>query len=167
MRNSRFTDRRFTGLGAWPCVAAGCMAFLAGSLLSMGFVAVPARAALPEGRVYELVSPADKGSFSAEGPLVGTGGERIAFFGSGAFAGSPAGLAVGTGYLGSRGDEGWLTTPLAPPSVLSRLASLEAPDDFSPDLGLSVSVLDFAPEHSVSQSSQVFSCTVRARLMCS
>jgi hypothetical protein len=124
-------------------------------LVATAVMAVPAHAALPEARVYEMVSPPDKGPFGAGKPVVGAGGERIAFYGSGAFAGSPAGLTLGTGYLASRSSLGWQTSPLAPPAALSPLVGLDEPNDFSPDLGLSTSVLDFAPEHSVSQSSQV------------
>jgi hypothetical protein len=124
-------------------------------LVATAVMAAPASAALPEGRVYEMVSPPDKGPFFATGPLVGAGGERIAFFGTGAFSGSPTGLTSATGYLASRSPLGWQTSPLAPPPALARLVQLDAPNDFSPDLGLSVSVVDFAPEHSVSQSSQV------------
>jgi hypothetical protein len=124
-------------------------------LVATAVMAVPAHAALPEGRVYEMVSPPDKGPFYAGNPVVGAGGERIAFYGSGAFAGSPAGQAIGTGYLASRSSAGWQTSPLAYPPALSRLVFGKAPADFSADLGLSASVVDFAPEHSVSQSSQV------------
>ena len=134
------------------------LACVIGVLLICGATVVGsamAASSLPEARVYEMVSPPDKGPFFASGPVVGTGGERIAYVGTGAFAGSPTGLTLGTGYLASRSPLGWQTAPLAPPAALARLVFLGAPNDFSPDLGLSTSVLDFAPEHSVSQSTQV------------
>jgi hypothetical protein len=94
------------------------------------FTAAPAFA-LPEGRVYEMVSPPYKGGYDVrEIDAVSQDGERVAFFSLGVFAGTPGNSTI-AGYLASRGASGWATTSLVPPSALLT----EVPfHDFSPTL---------------------------------
>ena len=101
-------------------------------LFALGAVAGPAVAlALPEGRVYEQVSPVYKGGYGA-GTIeaVAPDGESVAFYSPGEFAGAPAG-AHGIDYIARRGASGWSTAPLmAPDDVIANAGNT----DVSPSL---------------------------------
>jgi hypothetical protein len=94
-------------------------------------VSVPALA-LPEGRVYELVSPIFKGGYGVAGPVqaVALDGESAAFESQGAFAGTDSNVLDKT-YLARRGPTGWVTSPLQPPAELAPTSGVF---DFSPTL---------------------------------
>jgi hypothetical protein len=78
------------------------------------FAAAPAFA-LPEGRVYEMVSPVYKGSYSASAvKAVAPDGESLVFESTGVFAGLPWDQVENL-YLARRTAAGWSTTPLGPP----------------------------------------------------
>jgi hypothetical protein len=93
---------------------------LVGALvLAMGvcFCAAAQALALPEGRVYEMVSPVYKGGYGAQGiDAVSPDGESVAFFSLGGFAQAPGG-AKSIDYLARRGALGWSTAPLMPPAA--------------------------------------------------
>ena len=121
------------------------------STLLFCVVLVPAPAlALPEGRVYEMVSPPYKGGYDAAGigspdGVAGVGingvasnGESVMFESLGAFAGEPTSQVVAGNanrYLARRGPEGWSTVPLTPPASFAPRARLVA---ISPSLQTSL-----------------------------
>ena len=79
--------------------------------------------ALPEGRVYEMVSPPYKGGFgtnslTGDRAIVAPDGESVAFFSAGAFNGAPTGFFGGFDYLARRGASGWSTVSVLPPAGL-------------------------------------------------
>ncbi len=78
---------------------------------------VPALA-LPEGRVYEMVSPPYKAGYGAGLAAAALNGESVVFQSSGVFAGSDN-PTVGGYYLARRNGSGWVTTPLEAPSSLA------------------------------------------------
>jgi hypothetical protein len=95
--------------------------------------------ALPDCRVYEQVTPVDKGDSSdlfgnpaEEGNTAvapSEDGNHLLFFTEAAFAG---GDAYFTGYVFSRGAEGWTTTSLSPgPGVYRQAASIFDPENLS------------------------------------
>jgi hypothetical protein len=91
--------------------------------------------ALPEGRVYERVSPSFKGGYGAASILgVEPGGESVAFDARGVFAGL-AGYSEGGSYQATRSASGWTTVSLAPPAGYSPHQGLTG---FSPSLGASL-----------------------------
>jgi hypothetical protein len=112
-------------------------------LVATAAMAVPALAALPEGRVYEMVSPPQKALGVAAHPMVGPGGESVLYESNGVFAGSPGGV-IGSGYLARRGSTGWQTSPETPaplqmaPGTFAALAYGYDPADVSPDLTLAI-----------------------------
>ncbi|HSZ68844.1 MAG TPA: hypothetical protein VK756_00640 [Solirubrobacteraceae bacterium] len=100
--------------------------------------------AVPEGRVYEMVSPLFKGGYGVGGigpeagvPAVAPDGESVEFQSFGAFSGALfSGL---TGYIARRGPAGWSTTSLAPPaSLLPAQLGGGRPQGLSPNLELSL-----------------------------
>jgi hypothetical protein len=100
-------------------------------LSAMALLAVPAFA-LPEGRVYELVTPPYKGGYAAKSiEAVAPDGESVAYFTPGAFAGTPSGPAPGIAYIAHRSATGWSTVPVTPPAGL--IPHTEA-SDVSPTL---------------------------------
>jgi hypothetical protein len=116
------------------CNAAFIVAFM---LTSSMMMLMPACSlALPEGRVYEMVSPVFKGGYGAQGLVVAPGGERVVFSSPGAFAGDPANNPESNGYVARReaGVE-WSTAPLMPPATLVLASSV---GDFSPTLDLAL-----------------------------
>jgi hypothetical protein len=117
------------GLVRWTVAAGVLVALLLVGLLSFSASAL----ALPEGRVYELVSPPYKGGFGAKGiEAVAPDGESVSFFSAGAFAGAPA-SAESLGYVARRGADEWSTAPMMTPVAL--LAKSEN-SDVSSTLGL-------------------------------
>jgi len=89
-----------------------------------------ASAALPSGRVYELVSPVFKGGFGAVGPMTSPDGDEATFYSPGSFAGAPAGPEL-LDYIARRSSAGWSTSPLMAPVSLVAVSSTE---DVSPSL---------------------------------
>jgi hypothetical protein len=87
-------------------------------LFATALTAAPALA-LPEGRVYEMVSPVYKGGYPAGIPeAVAPDGESVAFNSLGLFAGLLWNPGAGANsYLARRGASGWSTSPLGPPPV--------------------------------------------------
>jgi hypothetical protein len=92
------------------------------ALVSLAVLSATAPApalALPEGRVYEMVSPPYKGGYGAKGiEAVAPDGESVAFFSPGAFAGAPSGASF-LDYVARRGTGGWVTTPSMVPAGLA------------------------------------------------
>jgi hypothetical protein len=120
-------------------VVAGSVAFLAVSLLATTLT--PPAFALPEGRVYEMVSPPYKGGYGVGGlagqiSAVAPDGESVAFYSKGVFAGAPSG-PFEIDYVSHRGVSGWSTSALMPPAAL--LGSLSGVD-VSSSLGSIVAV---------------------------
>lgn len=99
-------------------------------------------ALLPDCRAYEQVSPVEKGGFDAVSRVsllaypvqASPSGEAVAYMGSGSFAGA-AGSGLPNAHLSRRGEEGWQTAELTPPTPQATYAGL-APlgYDFSEDL---------------------------------
>lgn len=109
----------------WVAVAAaqarasvrGCRLLLV-ILAALAGAAVGAQpvAALPEGRVYEMVSPVYKGGFGAgQIEAVAPDGESVMFYSSGAFGGAPKGAEI-MDYIARRHAQGWVTTPTSVPA---------------------------------------------------
>jgi hypothetical protein len=95
------------------------------------FMAAPALA-LPEGRVYEMVSPVYKGGYGVNQIVaVAPDGESIAFVSLGAFEGDPANNAITNDYVARRGASSWSTAPLVLPATIAPRGGLA---DFSPSL---------------------------------
>lgn len=88
------------------------------TLLALGGAALPTVAsALPQGRVYEMVTPVYKGGYGV-GRLQGVApdGEAVAYPSYGGFAGLLApGANASNYYLARRGPSGWSTVSLEPP----------------------------------------------------
>jgi hypothetical protein len=122
-------------------------------LAALACIAFPgvalAAQSLPEGRVYEMVSPPYKGGFYANGPAVAPDGEAVGFGSEGVFAGAPSAVPTFNGYLSRRGPDGWVTVSINPPATFSPLLDAflpdEAPQDYSADLARSVDRVLFAP----------------------
>jgi hypothetical protein len=109
----------------------GCLVLLAGVLLG-ALTAGPALA-LPEGRVYEMVSPPYKGGYGVrqiEG--VAANGETVAFYSSGVFAGAPSGGTL-LDYVAHRTPSGWRTTAVMVPAGL--MPNIDGTPDISSTLG--------------------------------
>ena len=112
---------RVLGMGVVRGVIVGVLALLA-SLLLGGHFAAALALALPEGRVYELVSPVYKGGYGVNKiEAVAPDGDSAAFYSPGTFAGAPQGLAGQTelAYLAKREPSGWSTESLLPPAELT------------------------------------------------
>jgi hypothetical protein len=116
-------------LGGRPGLLASAVLFAV--LSAMALLAAPAFA-LPEGRVYELVTPPYKGGYAAKSiEAVAPDGESVAYFTPGAFAGTPSGPVPGIAYIARRTPTGWSTVPTTPPAGL--IPHTEA-SDVSPTL---------------------------------
>jgi hypothetical protein len=105
-------------------------------ILSVGALLCTAGSAcaLPEGRVYEMVSPPYKGGYSANViDAVALDGESVAYGSYGAFEGAPASPTV-NGYMARRLTSGWLTVPLVAPAAVAPFSQLKEPIDYSPTL---------------------------------
>jgi hypothetical protein len=102
-------------------------------LVVLAVVAGPALA-LPEGRVYEMVSPIYKGGYGVGSIVaVAPGGEGVAFNAQGSFAGAPSSPGV-NGYLARRGGAGWSTASLTIPATIAPSTGISSPLDFSSTL---------------------------------
>ncbi len=82
--------------------------------------------AIPEGRVYELVSPVYKGGYAVVALEAADleNGEQVAFTARGVI-GAALSSKVAYWYVANRGGSGWLTAPMEPPSVLAPVTLLE------------------------------------------
>jgi hypothetical protein len=108
--------------------------------ISLGASALAAAANLPDGRVWEKVSPAEKGNNDSERPsflpqagLAGVDESGIAYFSLNAFPGvENGGLVVGS--IGRRSSTGWSTEFPTPPDINTDGAQTGAPLAFSADL---------------------------------
>jgi hypothetical protein len=116
-------------------------ALIVGVLYLTALTLTPAPAlALPEGRVYEMVSPPFKGGYgvgdiSGRIKAVAPDGESVAFNSVGVFAGAPCACGL-FNYVARRGVSGWSTAPMMPPAAL--LPSTVSAQDVSPSLGSTV-----------------------------
>lgn len=102
--------------------SAGTRAYTLASLVVLAVTALTAAPALalPEGRVYEQVSPTYKGGYAANGIKdVSLNGESVIFESLGAFAGAPSTQGGGAPYLARRGASGWSTSALNVPAALA------------------------------------------------
>lgn len=86
------------------------------TLFLLSTTAQPALA-LPPGRHYEMVSPLFKGGQGATAiKAVAAGGEAVAYYSPGVFAGAPSTPTFGVPpYLARRDEYGWSTVPLIAP----------------------------------------------------
>jgi hypothetical protein len=76
--------------------------------------------ALPEGRVYEMVSPPYKGGYGVFSiGAAAPSGEAVAFGSLGAFEGASSGETAAVGYVARRGPSGWSTFPVVPPATIA------------------------------------------------
>ena len=96
---------------------------------------------LPEGRVYELVSPPYKGGYAALNiEAIAPNGESVAFYTPGVFAEPPLKAPGGPeifDYIAHRTAAGWLTTPLMPPTgVLAHVSEREVSSTLESTLAL-------------------------------
>ncbi len=109
------------------------------AMLSVALCAASTALGLPEGRVYEKVTPAFKGGYGAAG-IVGVepGGEGVAYNSAGVFAGEPADKGF-VDYEAVRSASGWSTLPLMPAAGFAPSGGLEG---FSSSLGASLWELD-------------------------
>jgi hypothetical protein len=108
-------------LGTWRG-RVGAVGGAVAALVAFGPTCVVARAALPDGRAYELVSPADKngypvffqgGGFSTGLTAASQDGNSAVYTSWGEFAGSATGMPVT--YRSRRTASGWVTAPVSPP----------------------------------------------------
>jgi hypothetical protein len=83
----------------------------------------PPEEGLPDGRVYEMVSPLDKNGGAAYGPEepdshfeASTDGTRVAYLSLASFGESPSNILANQ-YLATRGPDGWTSENLSPPAV--------------------------------------------------
>jgi hypothetical protein len=107
--------------------------------------ATPPALALPEGRVYEMVTPVYKGGYGASAiNAVAPDGESVAFASHGAFAGAPASLVENV-YVARRGASGWSTASLMSPAALwpGGIGGL----DFSATMGSTLNLGEPGPNH--------------------
>ncbi len=98
------------------CFAAGVTLLCAA--VSGGALAPVASATLPDGRVYEQVSPANKNGNVAETAFFGLaaeGGDAVVFPGSGAMGAATSGTL--SDYVARRSSSGWATTSAVSGSV--------------------------------------------------
>jgi hypothetical protein len=102
-------------------------------LSAMTLTVVPAFAALPEGRVYEQVSPEFKAGYPVFGLLTGFAldGESFSFSSLGAFNGSGEDFGLNP-YVARRTAGGWVTSGLFPPA--NGIECAKGLEERSPDL---------------------------------
>ena len=120
---------------------------LAVAAVLTGMVAVlysaPAMAVLPQGRVYEMVAPVEKGGYGVSAipqAFAALDGESAVFASFGVFAGEPTDLG-GNLYMAQRSKEGWGTSPSALPITAEYVPG--SPQDYSTDLSRSLSYVSF------------------------
>jgi hypothetical protein len=111
-------------------------------VLSVAVLTAAPALALPEGRVYEMVSPPYKAGYDTSHiDAAAPNGESVAFASGGVFAGSDA-PQVESDYLARRGGSGWVTAPLDAPASLAPASKVE---DISSTLETVLSVVQVAP----------------------
>ena len=139
------TQGRWTGdVSATTCslltrASARIVAVMVAALAATLSAPVPAQAALPEGRAYEMVSLSFKEGYAATAIRgAAPDGESVAFASAGAFSGAPANTGALNTFLARRTTGGWLTAPLAPPATLAPWFPGRNPVDLSSDLGASL-----------------------------
>lgn len=112
---------RFAGLAVLAVVAV--LVWLAIPAIALAASPQPEGSNLPDGRVYEQVTPAEKGGASASGRLgvvqSSIEGNGLVFFSEPTLPGSEGASGFGT-YLASRGADNWATQGLLPPASLGR-----------------------------------------------
>ncbi|HEU4393525.1 MAG TPA: hypothetical protein VFR04_07815 [Solirubrobacterales bacterium] len=107
------------------CGRAAATAALVLAALLLSLLAAPLAVALPAGRAYEQVTPADKNGGDVGGPAVegqlanalgqsAPDGDSIGYLSFSSFADALSSEAL-TNYVSSRGGEGWSTHAVAPP----------------------------------------------------
>ena len=115
------------------------------------FTTLPSAGGLPDGRAWEMVSPAQKHGAAVESITRYSGGSIQASLGGGALVWLASGPVVSepqgnrsfepTQLLSSRGAQGWETQSLETPHQQGRGLELPSPSEyhfFSPDLSLSL-----------------------------
>lgn len=97
---------------------------------------------LPEGRVYEMVSPPYKGDYGISPQVENLGvapdAESFVFSSLGTFAGAPANFLFAP-YIARRTSDGWVTYSTNPPPADGRLPG--PIPDYTPDLSRQISVV--------------------------
>lgn len=97
------------------------------SMLLFRVVLAPAPAlALPEGRVYEMVSPPYKGGYDAGLLAAAPNGESAVFASLGVFAHASWAYQGEDFYLAHRGPTGWETTPVSTPPAFEPISDFSA-----------------------------------------
>jgi hypothetical protein len=144
MSSGGITQRGRTALGRsldWRCIAA-----LAAAVTTLACSATAATAApLPEGRVYEQVSPVEKEGYAAgaHNPFtVALNGEAVAFSSPGTFLGAQSDKGYNA-YLARRTGSGWSTVPDSLPTTLEYNGS--SLEDVSANLEQAVGLFKVAP----------------------
>ncbi|HEY5344387.1 MAG TPA: hypothetical protein VIJ66_12120 [Solirubrobacteraceae bacterium] len=121
------------------------------TLLGSALTAAPALA-LPEGRVYEQVSPEFKGGYGAADILgVEPGGEAVAFGSAGIFSGAASDKGF-VYYQASRSGSGWSTASLMPAASFAPSGGFLG---FSPSLGASLWELTVGAKNTSGDTSEV------------
>ena len=98
-------------------------------------ICVPSALALPTGRGYEKVSPADKDGEDISNGLdkAAADGDAATYISFGAFADSEGGGLV-TSFLSDRNATNWLTQSIGPPQAVSNGLASSLYVDFSDDV---------------------------------
>jgi hypothetical protein len=138
-----------------PIACARVCVFASFVVLSATALTVAPALALPEGRVYEMVSPPYKAGYGVGNltePIraVALNGEGIVFTSQGSFGGGLS-TTLYYSYLARRGPSGWSTVPLSVPASLAPSASAEK--DFSPELDYTFSQAGLGPNYPTAQTS--------------
>jgi hypothetical protein len=123
----------------WRLGMLGVLGFVTGALACFASSA----SALPNGRLYEMVSPVYKAGYGvSETVAVAPGGESLVFTSLGGFDGILSGSEFGANdYLAQRGSSGWAISPLRPlygevADVSSDLLYVLANAPLGPDAGV-------------------------------
>ncbi len=138
--------------GPVPSSRANACALVSLLVIAIAAVMATSALALPEGRVYEQVSPQFKGGYGAASILgVEPGGEAVAYSSAGIFAGS-AGDHGFVYYQAARSGSGWSTVSLSPSASFAPAASLIG---FSPSLDASLWEFSVGAKNTTGDTSEV------------